>query len=112
MTARPLILLAALSAAIVSPLAARASERPLLGVVYGQQASKLVRLDPRTLQPAGPRIDVGSGGCASRMGGTACWSVPPWSWSPDRTRLVFARNARDGFKVRSLRFVDARGLRV
>jgi hypothetical protein len=109
---RTLTLLAVLATAVAAPLPARAAEQPLLGIVSARQASTLVRVDQRTLRPVGSGVGVGSGGCASRMGGTACWSVPPWSWSPDRSRLVLARNASDGFTVRSLRFVDPGRMRV
>jgi hypothetical protein len=71
---------------------------------------RLVQVDPLTLAPEGRRIDAGSGGCASRGGGEACWSIPPWSFSPGASRLVLARNGR--FALRSLRFVEVRGLRV
>jgi hypothetical protein len=72
---------------------------------------RLVHVDPQTLAPLpGPRVDVGSGGCASRGGGEACWSIPPWSFSPDFSRLAVVRNGR--FAVRSLRLVDVAGLRV
>jgi hypothetical protein len=107
MPKRSSTLLAALATALAVPLAAGSARAPLLGVVAGQHTSKLARLDPETLRPVGTGIDVGSGGCASRLGGTACWGVPPWSWSPGRTRLVFARNSSDGYSVESLRFVDA-----
>lgn len=86
-------------------IAASASELPqLLGVVQG----RLVRVDSETLQPLpGKGIAVGSGGCAPRQGGTACWTVPPWTVSPDATQLAVVRN--DGS---ALRLVDARRLRV
>ena len=72
---------------------------------------RLVRVDARTLAPLpSSRIDVGSGGCASRMGGESCWSTPPWSFSPDLSVLALARNGR--FGLRSLRLVDVRHMRV
>jgi hypothetical protein len=50
---------------------------------------------------------MGSGGCASRQGGTACWSNPPWSVSPNGRQLAVARN-----DMASLAFVDAAGMRT
>jgi len=67
----------------------------------------LVRVDSETLRPLGKRIPVGSGGCAPRQGGTACWSVPPWTVSPDAAQLAVARN-----DASSLRLVDVRRMRV
>lgn len=68
----------------------------LLGVVWapsiswGFRGGELVRLDPRTLAPLGPRLSL------SRYVSFA------WSLSPDRSKLVF------GGLAPSLRFVDAR----
>jgi hypothetical protein len=107
-------LLALALAVSVATAAARASgdtgAAPLLGMVQGA-ALELARIDPQTLQPvAGPRVVVGSGGCASRNGGEACWTVPPWTFSPDGTLLAVARNAGAG--TPSLRIVDVAGMRV
>jgi hypothetical protein len=71
----------------------------------------LVRVDAETLAPLpGTPIDAGSGGCASRGGGEACWNVPPWSFSAGSSRLALARNGR--FAVRSVRLVDVARFRV
>jgi hypothetical protein len=84
---------------------APASQLPqLLGLVDGA----LVRVDPQSLEAIpGKRIRVGSGGCASRQGGTACWSITPWSVSPNGRQLAVARN-----DMASLTFVDAAGMRI
>lgn len=84
---------------------ARSATQPqLLGVA----TARLVRVDAETLRPLpGQSVPVGSGGCASRHGGTACWTVPPWSFSPDRARLAIVRN-----DAASLRLVDVSRLRV
>src|SRR5437763_13802068 len=72
---------------------------------------RLARVDAQTLgRLPGARIDAGSGGCASREGGEACWSIPPWSFSPGSSRLALARNTR--FGLRSLRLVDVRRMSV
>jgi hypothetical protein len=77
----------------------------LLGFVDGQ----LVRLDPQTLRPqSGKRIRVGSGGCAPRQSGTACWTVPPWTIRGDGQFIAVARNG----PVRKLRFVRVNPLYV
>ena len=77
--------------------------RPL-GIV----SAKLVRLDAETLRPLpGAGIAVGSGGCASRQGGRACWTVPPWTFSPDASQLAVVRN-----DASSVRLVDVRRMRV
>jgi hypothetical protein len=82
--------------------------RQLLGVV---SETALVRVDPRTLQPRpGRRIDLGRHGCASRYGGMMCAEVPPWSFSPDRSRIAIVRN--DGAVGRGLRLVDVGRMRV
>jgi hypothetical protein len=88
-----------------APSLAAAPELPqLLGFVD----AALVRIDPESFRPlAGPRIGVGSGGCASRQGGTACWSYPPWTASPNGWQLVVARN-----DFSSLLLVDAASMRT
>jgi hypothetical protein len=84
---------------------------PLVGVLSGQQSLKLGRIDPDTLRPIrGRRVGVGSPGCASRSGGEACMSIPPWSFSPGGSLLAVGRNDRHA--VRSLRLVDVRRMRV
>src|SRR5687768_8556340 len=84
---------------------ARSATQPQL---LGFAAAKLVRLDSETLRPLpGQGIAAGSGGCAARQGGTACWTVPPWTFSPDRSRLAIVRN-----NASSLRLVDVSRMRV
>lgn len=79
-----------------------------LAELLGFVDEKLVRLDPETLRSRpGPRIAVGTGGCASRSGGTACWSNPAWTISPDATRIAVARNDR-----RAVQLVKPAGMRV
>ena len=96
--------LAAIAVAVATP-AATSSASPLLGMVGDRGSLELAQIDPQTLQPgADRRIVVGSGGCASRSGGEACWTVPPWTFSPDRTFLAVARNS--GADAPSLRIVD------
>ncbi len=86
-------------------IAAPASQ---LSQLLGFSDSRLVRVDPETLRPRpGGRIAVASGGCAPRQGGSACWSYPPWTASPDGARLALARN-----DLSSLQVVDASRLRV
>lgn len=82
---------------------------PQLSQLLGFANGALVRIDPQSLQPlAGTRIRVGSGGCAPRQGGTACWTNPPWTVSPNGTRLaVVAQNYAS-----SLRLVDVARMRV
>lgn len=76
--------------------------------LLGIQDGKLVRVDSETLRPLpGASILVGSGGCAPRLGGRACWTNAPWTVSPDRARLAVARN-----DASSLRLVDVRRTRV
>jgi hypothetical protein len=82
----------------------------LLGYVPAGDRHALVRVDAHTLRALGPRVDVGTEGCASRAGGTACWSSAPWSFSPDRSQLVVARN--DEGAARSLRVVDIARMRA
>lgn len=75
---------------------------PELSTLLGFVDGKLVRIDPKTLAALpGKRVTVGSGGCASRQGGTACWTVPPWTASRDGQYLVVAQND----PARKLRFV-------
>jgi len=75
---------------------------PDLSTLLGFVDGKLVRIDPETLAALpGKRVTVGSGGCASRQGGTACWTVPPWTASRDGQFLVVAQND----PARMLRFV-------
>ena len=84
---------------------------PLLGVVSKRQPAQLVRVDPDSLRPRpGARVAVGSEGCAPRSGGSACWGVPPWSYSPDRSLLAVARH--EAGVVRSVRIVDVARMRV
>jgi hypothetical protein len=106
--------------------AAAPPPRPLVGLVDARRAAprdgaqppsvatqrhRLVRIDPKRLRPRpGSRIGVGSAGCAARSGGQACWTIPPWSFSPDRTLLAVARN--DGTAARSLRLVQIGRMRV
>ncbi|MDQ3672257.1 MAG: hypothetical protein M3364_07455, partial [Actinomycetota bacterium] len=61
--------------------AGRTGQTGQLEHLLGFVDEKLVRLSPETLQPlAGiPRVEVGTGGCASRSGGTACWANPAWT---------------------------------
>jgi DNA-binding beta-propeller fold protein YncE len=76
----------------------------LLGFANGA----IVRIDPGSLQALpGPKIPVGSGGCAARDGGTACWSVPPWTVSPDGKRVAVARN-----NASSVELIDPTRVRV
>jgi hypothetical protein len=118
-----LLLAAAATAAVVgiarpgpsspetAPAAAAAPFPPLLGIVPDGQQQGLVRIDPDTLRPRrGRRVGVGSEGCAPSSGGQACWTVPPWSFSPDESRLAVGRH--DQGVARSLRIVDVDRLRV
>jgi hypothetical protein len=89
-------------------LAASGVASPELPRLLGFEGEKLVAVETATLRPAGSGLAVGSGGCASRSGGTACWTYPPWTVSPDGSTLAIARN--DG--ARSLRIVDPTRLRV
>jgi hypothetical protein len=96
------------------PVGAQASAPPvgpLLGIVSERRQARLVRVDPETLRPrAGARVDAGSEGCVPRSGGSACSSLPPWSVSPDRSRLALARH--EAGVLRSLRLIDVRRMRV
>jgi len=79
-----------------------------LAELLGFVDQTLVQLDPETLRSLpGPRIAVGPGGCASRSGGTACWSNPAWTLSPDATRIAVARNDR-----MAVQLVKVAGMRV
>lgn len=110
--------LAVLAASGVGGVAgSEASSAPARTVAPASQPSQLlgfangtlVRIDPQSLQPlTGTRIRVGSGGCAPRQGGTACWTNPPWTVSPNGTRLaVVAQN-----NASSLRLVEVARMRV
>src|SRR5215207_6508388 len=84
---------------------------PLLGVVKDSDALRLARVDPDTLELLrGPRPHAGSPACVPRSGGEACLGLPPWGYSPGRSRLAVARN-RD-HAVDSLAVVDPRRMRV
>jgi hypothetical protein len=83
----------------------------LFGVVSEGQRLRLARVDSDTLRTRrGTRVGLGSQGCASRSGGMSCWTIPPWSFSPDRSILAVARN--DGALARSVRLVDVGRMRV
>jgi len=85
-----------------------ASTAPELPRLLGFSDQKLVGVDAETLHPAaGTRLPIGSGGCASRAGGTACWSYAPWTVSPDGAALAVARNDAGSVLV-----VDPSRLRV
>src|SRR3970040_2402838 len=85
-----------------------AAPAPQLSRLVGFIDARLVLVNPETLRSLpGKGIAVGSGGCASRQGGSACWSNPPWTVSPDGARLALARN-----DLSSLQVVDAGRLRV
>jgi hypothetical protein len=80
---------------------------PELPRLLGFADEKLVGVDAEALRPvSGRQIPIGSGGCAPRSGGTACWSYAPWTVSPDGSMLVVARNDSS-----SLLVVDPRRLR-
>jgi hypothetical protein len=88
--------------------AVRATSTPGLTPLLGFLDSRLVRVDHETLRPIrGKALAVGSGGCAARSGGTACWSNPAWTVSPNGARLAFARN-----DTSSLQVADPTRLRV
>jgi hypothetical protein len=88
--------------------AAALAPKPQLSQLLGFANGRLVHIDPESLQPLpGKSIRTGSGGCAPRLGGIACWSNPTWTVSPDEQRLVIARNAAS-----SLQVVDARRMSV
>lgn len=91
------VLLAGVAAAGV---ARAASPESLPALVADQRGTKLVRVDSRTLQALpGTRIEAGSGGCAGRSGGTACWTMPPWTFSPGRTLVALARNGHGDVRI-------------
>src|SRR5438105_4151657 len=69
---------------------------PLLGMRGSQRASFLARLDPSTLRPT-----------AARQLKLPAY-IAPYSYSPDRSRLVLGSNDTDG----TLFLVDARRLRL
>jgi hypothetical protein len=89
------------------PDSARTGQVALPGLELAQPIGfvngRLVPLDPDTLLPvrARKRIRVGSGGCAPRQGGTACWTVPPWTVSPGGQFIAVAMN--DASKIRFVR---------
>jgi hypothetical protein len=88
--------------------AAVTTQAPQLSQLLGVVEGKLVRVDSEILGVLpGKGIPVGSGGCAPRQGGTACWTVPPWTVSPDARQLAIARN-----DASSLRLVNAGRMRV
>lgn len=99
-------LLGALAVAVLAAPSAAATPS-LLGMVGPPGSLRLVRLDPADLRPLpGPSVRVGSGGCAARLGGTLCWPVPAWAFSPDRRKLAVAAEGAE------LRIIDVRRLRV
>ena len=82
---------------------------PQLTQLLGFANGALARVDPQSLRPlAGRRILVGSGGCAPREGGTACWTNPPWTVSPNGSRLAVVGQNYSA----SLRLVDVARMRV
>jgi hypothetical protein len=97
------------SGASLAPPNTASAPAPLeLSRLLGFAGAKLVGVDPESLAPlSGAGIAVGSGGCAPRQDGNACWSVPPWSASPDGKRLAVARN-----DASSVRLVDVGRMRV
>ncbi len=101
-----LLLLGALAAAAAASESSAPAPAPL-GMVGSPGPLRLVRLDPSHLRPLpGPGVRVGSGGCASRLGGSLCWTVPAWSFSPGGTRLAVAAEGHE------LRVVNVRRLRL
>lgn len=81
---------------------------PQLSQLLGFANAMLVRIDPDSLTPLpGKRIRAGSGGCAPRSGGTACWINPAWTVSPNGQRLALARNDES-----SLQLVEAARMRM
>jgi hypothetical protein len=92
----------------VSGPARPASTGAELPRLLGFSDQKLVGVDAETLRPAaGRRLPIGSGGCAPRTGGTACWTHAPWTVSPDGSALAVARNDAGSVLV-----VDPSRLRV
>jgi hypothetical protein len=104
-----LLFVAALgSGGVAVPRAASVPAAPQLSELLAFSSATLVRVDPQSLQPLpGRGIRVGSGGCAPRQGGTACWELPPWTVAPDGRRLAVARN-----NTSSLQLVDVASLSV
>lgn len=108
------VLAASGAAGLAGPEASAAHARTVapasqLSQLLGFTNGTLVRIDSQSLQPLkGPRIRVGSGGCAPRQGGTACWTNPPWSASPNGTRLAVLGQNYEA----SLRLVDVARMRV
>jgi len=91
-----------------SSLTTGAPSPPQLSQLLGVANASLVRVDPQSLQPLpGNAIRVGSGGCAPRSGGTACWGIPPWTVSPNGQGLAVVRN-----DAASLLLVDVDRMRV
>lgn len=85
-----------------------AASAPQLSQLLGFAHGAIVRIDPGSLRALpGARLSVGSGGCAARSGGTACWGAPPWTLGPNGRRLAVARN-----DASSIELVDPRALRV
>lgn len=81
---------------------------PQLSQLVGFVDARLVRIDDETLRPlTGKGIAVGSGGCAPRAGGSACWTNPPWTSSPDGAKLALARNDSS-----SVQLVDVNRMRI
>src|SRR5688500_13507296 len=75
---------------LIGPATPEASSAPAriaapgakLAQLLGFVDARLVGVDRETLRPLpGTGVAVGSGGCASRQGGTACWRNPPWTTS-------------------------------
>jgi hypothetical protein len=100
----------------LSGSSAQAGPAPARTIVTAVEPTRLLGFVDRTLVPidaeslapiAGTRIPVGSGGCAPRQGGTACWTNPPWSVGPGGRQLVVARN-----DASSLLLVDVAGTRT
>lgn len=91
-----------------APSAPATAPAPSLSQLLGFVDSRLVRVDSATLLPLqGKGLAVGSGGCAPRSGGTACWTNPAWTTSPNGKELAVARNESS-----SLAVVGATSLRV
>jgi len=100
-------LLGMLAAAALAASSSAAGTPPLLGMAGPQGSLRLVRLDPAELRALpGASVPVGDGGCAARQGGTLCWPLPAWAFSPDRRKLAVAAEGAE------LRIVDVRRLRV
>lgn len=105
---RMVVLCVALAAAGASGVVGHAQLEAQPPQPLGFVDGRLVPVDAESLRALpGKGIPVGLGGCAPRQGGTACWTIPPWTVSPDGMQLAVARN-----DASSLRLVDARRLRV